>query len=823
MPKQRSLLRPTLAAILAVVVIFLALPQSWRTWAPSVLQNPRLHLGLDLAGGTQLDFRISEEEIRTQIAALDKQISEAEAASAGIERINDLLAQKASVQEQSTNLVEAIRTVLERRINSLGVSEATITPSYVGNEKHLLVECPGVVDTQECIKVVGKTIQLEFKEQYTGQTAEVTAEVQAKVAATQKRLNESGSTLQKEGQDLGTQLGISYASQQLLFRDQVPSGLEDILTTKPRQVIRKEASVSCQSPALLSAEFIRQHCVGPDGQLIQKQIPGIFLAAVLAPLTATGRVIDEAPKAFAELARTQSGATYAHREALTLDETVDTRLTTAIRAMQPGQLKAVELGDSARVLFLRGITTGSEEISASHILVAWKGSTQADAGITRTKEQALQRAKQLKTQLDAGSDFAAFARKESDGPSKAQGGSLGAFGRGVMAPSFEAAAFALKTVGQVSEPTETEFGYHLIRLDKALSITPSVADADILTVTGLNAGPRAEEMVTRLQTGKVTTVEPAITVRSLFFSLEPSGWKDTTLDGKHFRHATVSIDPVTSIPVVQIAFDAEGGRLFGELTKRNVGKPIAIFVGGELVSAPNVQQEITGGTAVITGSRNVEDARLLSQNLNTGAIPAPIHLVGQYTVEATLGSQALQTSMMAAAIGAIILMLYMAVMYRLLGLVANAALIVYAFLNYAILKLPLFFFTDNYVVLTLAGMAGIILSLGMAVDANVLVFERMKEELRKGKLVKTAVDSSFKHAWPAIRDGNVATLITCLILFMIGTSIVRGFAITLMIGVLLSMFTAITVTRWLLHKVTAMPGFDRPELYGVRRGGGKHQ
>ena len=187
---------------------------------------------------------------------------------------------------------------------------------------------------------------------------------------------------------------------------------------------------------------------------------------------------------------------------------------------------------------------------------------------------------------------------------------------------------------------ETPFGYHLIRADKAKTVAPDMASFNELIVTGENAAVRAQELQTRLQSGNVRSTEEAIPVRTLFFSLKPTGWKDTALDGKHFRAASVTLDPVTNIPVVQILFDTEGGRLFQELTKNNIGKRLAIFVGGELVSDPVVQQEISGGTAVITGSRNFDDARLLAQDLNTGAIPAPIHLVGQYTVEATLGASA---------------------------------------------------------------------------------------------------------------------------------------------------------------------------------------
>jgi preprotein translocase subunit SecD len=156
---------------------------------------------------------------------------------------------------------------------------------------------------------------------------------------------------------------------------------------------------------------------------------------------------------------------------------------------------------------------------------------------------------------------------------------------------------------------------------------------------------------------------------------------------------------------------------------------------------------------------------------------------------------------------------YMVLVYRLLGLIADIALSAYAVLFFALLKLPLFLFSSSYIVLTLAGMAGIILSIGMAVDANVLIFERMKEELRKGKMLKTAAETGFARAWPSIRDGNISTLITCTVLFVIGTSIVRGFAITLGMGVLLSMFSAIVITRWLLRKVSQMPIAENTKLF----------
>lgn len=803
MAQRRSLLWPVLTAVLAVLAVIIALPSSLKTQLPGFLQRPMLHLGLDLAGGTQLDFRISEEEIRTQSETVAADIKKAQAEGAPQEQINALLAQQLAIDEQRRNLVEAIRTVLERRINALGVSEATITPSYVGDERHLLVECPGVVDIQECIKVVGKTIQLEFKEEFTAPTEEFKNDVRGKVAATLTRMAQSGATLEKEGQDQGPNVGF-YEASRAFFRDQLPTGLESMWAAEPFKVMQKEGSITI--PVMQG-----------DGTIKEEQRPGIFLVATLGPLTQTGRTINEAPRAFAILQKTESGSTYAHREDLALDEKVDSRLAAKLQEMQPGQLASVMIGTEAKILFLRGRTPGGEQMDVSHILVSYSGASQADPGVTRTKEEALARAEQLKQQLQSGANFADLARAQSDGPSKKDGGRLGTIGRGMMAPAFEQVAFALKQ-GEISDIVETQFGYHVIKADSAPKTSPTVADFDELTLRGATASARAEALIKQMQAGEVKIQEQAVTLRTLFFSLVPSGWKETPLDGKHFRHATVTLDPVTSIPVVQIVFDTEGAQLFQELTARNVGKRIAIFVGGEEVTAPTVQQEITGGIAVITGSANVQEAQQLSQDLNTGAIPAPIHLVGQYTVEATLGAEALQASLFAALIGLIILMIYMIVLYRLLGVVACIALVVYALLLTAILKLPLFLVSSNYIVLTLAGMAGIILSLGMAIDANVLVFERLKEELRKGRSMRTAVEGSFKYAWPAIRDGNVSILITCLILFIFGTSIVRGFAITLSMGIFLSLFTAITVTRWILRRLIRTPYAHNAFLFGLRKG-----
>ncbi len=803
MAARRSYLWPVLTMIIAVAVVLVAAPQDWKKWAPSFVRAPSLHLGLDLAGGTELDFRISEEEINSQLASLDEQIAKQQAAGGGDE-LSKLEAQRQSIKDQQANLMEAIRAVLERRVNSLGVSEATITPSYFGNEKHLLVEFPGITDIQQAIKVVGKTIQLEFKEEFTEATDEYMKGVHAKADVAYKRITQSGSSLAKEGQDLSSQLGVAYNEHGLFYKDTLPKGLEELWTLQPGKVVTKEASVQVPSQ-------------DANGQQTEETVNGIFIAEVLKPKTMTGRLITEAPKAFTYLAKTNSGAAYAAHADVKLDDKVPTRIVATVRSMKPGDLKSVATDDKkAHLLFLRTFTKGREQIASSHILIQYKGAQNADTSVTRTKEQAKTKIAEIKARLAKGEKFEDIARKESDGPSKASGGSLGTFGRGEMVPAFEQAAFKLQKEGDVSDIVETQFGFHIIRLDKALTQAPDVASYDDLTLAGAEAIKTADGLIAKLKAGDVRDQEEAVTLRTLFFSLKPTGWKDTELDGKHFRSANVTMDDITGIPVVQIIFDTEGGRLFQELTKRNIGKRIAIFVGGELVSAPTVNQEISGGNAIITGSGNFDEAKQLATDLNTGAIPAPIHLVGQHTVEATLGSAALLTSLRAALIGLLILALYLVLRYRILGLVADMALIMYAIIFFALLKLPLFLVTDAYVVLTVAGMAGIILSIGMAVDANVLVFERMREELRKGKSVRTSVETSFQYAWPAIRDGNVSTLITCFILFTIGTSIVRGFAITLAMGVLLSLFTAVVLSRWMLRHLAQTKLAENPKLFGVK-------
>lgn len=273
----------------------------------------------------------------------------------------------------------------------------------------------------------------------------------------------------------------------------------------------------------------------------------------------------------------------------------------------------------------------------------------------------------------------------------------------------------------------------------------------------------------------------------------------TNLTGRYIKSAQVGFDQqTTQEPLVLLNFNEEGAKIFEELTGKNIGKPLAIFLDDALISAPRVNQKIVGGNAQISGGFTVQEVRDLVQRFNAGALPAPINLVSRQTVDAVLGVRALELGILAAIAGTLAVMLFMIIYYGVLGVFASAALIIYIILNLAVFKMiP--------VTLTLAGIAGFILSIGMAVDANVLIFERTKEEMKKGMSRGGAINEGFSRAWPAIRDSNASTIITSLVLYFFTTSVVKGFALTLFLGVLLSMFSALTVTRTLLRVFSKAP------------------
>ncbi len=422
------------------------------------------------------------------------------------------------------------------------------------------------------------------------------------------------------------------------------------------------------------------------------------------------------------------------------------------------------------------------EVLASHILICYLGAVGCDAP-QFNKDEARAKAQELYDAAN-GDNFATLAEENSTEPNVSlTKGSLGWVPRGLTIPEFENALFSAEK-GQIIGPVETPYGFHIIyKKDERIGKKYEISRILIKTQSKNDIVPPQEE------------------------------WKDTGLSGKQLSRAQVVSDPTTGAVQVSLNFNDEGTKLFAEITERNLGKQVAIFLDGQPISAPTVQNVIRDGQAVITGSTNVQEARMLAQRLNTGALPVPVELASQETVGATLGAQSVAMSVTAGIIGVVIVMLFMTLYYRLPGFLSVISLSLYIVVTLALFKLI-------GVTLTLAGIAGFILSIGMAVDANILIFERMKEELQQGKSLKVAVEEGFKRAWTSIRDGNVSTLITCALLIWLGTNFVKGFAVALIIGILVSLFSAITATRVMLRFV--VPWFTKRDGGPLFLGSGHH-
>lgn len=273
-------------------------------------------------------------------------------------------------------------------------------------------------------------------------------------------------------------------------------------------------------------------------------------------------------------------------------------------------------------------------------------------------------------------------------------------------------------------------------------------------------------------------------------------FQQTSLTGRYLDNAAVVFDPTTNKPMVSLTFNEDGAKLFAALTKANIGKQIAIFLDGSPISAPTVNEEITGGKAVISGNFTADEARQLALRLKNGALPVPITEESSTVINPTLGASAVDTGVKAAIIGFLLVAIFMILWYRLPGVMAVLALVAYSIIMLAIFKNPLF-----PVTLTSAGIAGFIISVGLAVDANVLTFERMKEEIRNGKGLVDAIEVGFARAWTSIRDSHTAAIIVSVILYAMGTSVVKGFAITFFLGAVVSLISAQLITRQFMRAI----------------------
>jgi len=720
-------------AIIIIVAIILGLfnipgetQKKILPFIPESITKSHLSLGLDLQGGSQLDYKIDLRKV---------------------------------LEKDQESIIDGVRAVIEKRVNGLGVAEPNIYVSDVAGEKHIVVELAETTSlTQDDVNTylnkekkledlnddekkevmlekakatVGKTIQLEFKEEK--------------------------SELDPEEKDRIKENALSALNKIKKGTDFAVIGQEDE-QAYPGKVKFEKTDYT----------FVSQIPEGKIKDAITNMEIGDFSKSLIE---STGNFV--------------------------IDETG--------QAVQDTGLVIVKLIDKKE-----GVKEG-KEVEVSHILVSYKDSEGANSTVTRTKDEAYTLAKEIKDKADKGEDFAVLAQQYSDDTSnKGQGGRLtkAVNGDGTYVYDFEQAGLALTKDGEISPITKTQFGYHIIKANKVVT--------------------NAKETQYKYET--------------ITYSTLPDPWQDTGLTGKQFVHADVQLDNFYQ-PYVTIQFNDEGAKLFEEITGRNVGKRVAIFVGGNMISAPKVNEKISGGSAQITGQFTSDEAKNLARDLNTGAIPAPIILAGEYSIGASIGQEALKMSLYAGFIGLILVMILMLVFYRIAGIMASGALILYTmfmlflfkanmhlgvalgislvifgFIVYKIINsdepgwekllsfilscIGFFFFTyllSTSIVLSLAGTVGIIVSIGMAVDANVLIFERVKEELREGKTYKAALDSGFLRAWSAIRDSNFSTLITCGLLFYFGSSMIKGFAFTLSAGILISMFTAITITRTLMR------------------------
>lgn len=706
-----------------------------------VVTKTKILLGLDLQGGSQLDYKIDLRQVPP---------------------------------EDQKDIINGVKEVIERRVNGLGVSEPNIYTSELAGETHLIVELA------QNTNLTPEDVENYFGK---GRKLEELTEDERKTASLEKAKATVGKTIQLEFKEKKDQLDPQEMDK---VRQNAEAALSKIKAGADYGVIGQEEMQAY--PGKVKYEKPEYQFIDSIPSKIQEVIKSLEVGEIRKELI-------------------ESGGNF------TIDASGQTVEDTGLSIIKLIDKKEEKKNDL--------------QVSVSHILISFKGADKADAAVTRSDEEAFALAKELKVKLAAGEDFGTLAEGYSDDPgSKTAKGVLPApvTGKGDYVYDFEQAALALKNAGDTSEIVKTQFGYHILKADKV--------EKDVKEVK--------------------------YKYEAITYSTIPDPWKETGLTGKNFVHADVQVDNLYQ-PYIQIQFDDEGAKLFEQITERNINKPVAIFVGGELVSSPNVQEKIPGGIARITGQFTQEEAQNLARDLNTGAIPAPIVLTGEYTIGATLGQEALNQSLKAGFLGLILVMVFMILYYRLSGAIAALALLVYTVIFIFLIKAQLhlglallislggfafmitktlqnkdsgwekfitfvlsciaFFFLafllKSGVVISLAGIAGIILSIGMAVDANVLIFERFKEELKSGKTFAQAVDIGFARAWTAIRDSNFSTLITCAILFYFGSSIIRGFAFNLATGIMVSMFTAITITRLFLQGFVGKKISENLYLFGM--------
>lgn len=608
-------------------------------------------LGLDLQGGTHLEYE------------------------ADVSKIPDADRREA---------LNGVRDVIERRVNTLGVSEPLIQTTQAGNSWRVTVELAGIKSVNDAIKLIGETPILEFKEANEAANAELTEE-------------------------------------------------------QKKQIETKNTEEQARAVAILNEVL---------------KTPATFEAAA--------REKNEDPDLKAKAGDLGFLATNPNHQDLYEIFKLASTGTIAKLAIERPRTYAVARAEEVKSL--------GNEIKVRHLLVRSPVPEKNSEGVVvplndiqkQERDKALAKITDLKKRATPQNFVDLIKEFSDDSTASSTNGELDWVVKGQFVDqAFEAAAFATKK-GEISDIVESQYGFHLIQK--------------------IGENPKNDV--------RVRVIEVKRTVASDIVPNDP--WKATKLTGKELASARVEFDPQVGTPLVSLQFNDEGARLFEDITRRNIGKPVGIFLDGVAISTPIVQDAIAGGRAVIQGSGNVEEAKVLARRLQAGALPVGIKLIAQQTVGPTLGIDSLTKSLAAGLYGFLFVALFMIFVYRLPGLVSILALVLYAALSATVFKLiP--------ITLTLAGIAGFILSLGIAVDANVLVFERLKEELKQGKSLLVALEEAFRRSWPSIRDGHVTVLISCGVLYGFSSSVIRGFALTLVVGTLISLFTAIVATRTFLR------------------------
>lgn len=352
---------------------------------------------------------------------------------------------------------------------------------------------------------------------------------------------------------------------------------------------------------------------------------------------------------------------------------------------------------------------------------------------------------------------------------------------------------ALNSLREVIERRVNVFGVAepLVQIEQSSAVAGAVENRLLVELPGVTDVQAAVDAIGKTPSLEFRLLDPASMIGG-----EPA-FVPTELTGRYLEKADLQFGSqsgapgISNEPIVLLTFSDEGAALFEQITRDNVGNMLAIYLDGEPISTPVIREAIPGGVATVSGGFTPEEARELVRNLNFGALPVPIELIGSGTVGPTLGAEAFEEGLVATGIGFALVALFMILWYRLPGLVASLALVIYVVATVALIKfIP--------ITLTTSGIAGFILSIGMAVDANILIFERMKEELRRGVAAREALRIGFSRAWTAIRDGHFTMIISSVILFWVGTSIVQGFALVFGLGVIASLITAVFITRVLL-------------------------